>query len=198
MVAGGIHASVLTRFGHLRRAETLARDALQWAIEHVDQLPPSASVPLLALSRISYARNELVQARRYLNHAAVIDPHPTSLSVVLINNGLLAYIESAEGNRLATEAALRVTQELEPYLSGVFGINDLKVHHARIYLRLGNLEAAESALRLAGPPPLAPHHSDDIALNSARSSRNDGHASASPSAARSAGAVCAAGARFGR
>jgi LuxR family maltose regulon positive regulatory protein len=167
MMAGALHATVLTRLGQPRRGETLARDALQWAIDHVDRLPPSASVPLVALSRICYARNELAQARQYLNHAAVIDPHPTSLSMVLVNNGLLAYIESAEGNHLAAEAALHVTQELEPYLSGVFGINDLKIHHARIYLRLGDVEAAESALRLAGPTPTSPHHSDNLTLNCA-------------------------------
>jgi LuxR family maltose regulon positive regulatory protein len=154
MVAGGRLAMRLAEQGRLRQSETLARDILQGALTQTDPLPVSASVALTALGRICYARNQMAQARHWLDEAVRLDPHPTSANTVIHHHGLLAHILQQQGHQAEAMGAMQAALELGP--TGEFPLAALKAHEARLWLRAGEAFTAEQILRQVSDYPLSP------------------------------------------
>jgi LuxR family maltose regulon positive regulatory protein len=140
--------SLIARQGRLRHAEAVAREILGWVqVRNGGTLPASASVLLLPLIRIHYARNQLDEARKLIDETAMIDPQPTSVNIHFSAHGLLALILLAQGDTDAARDSLQAALELEPFASRLLSIEDLKVRQAVVYLREGDLLTAEQMLR---------------------------------------------------
>ena len=97
--AGGMLANLMVTQGRLNEGEKLARDVLQYALAQTGALASCASIPLTVLSKIYYTRNQLAQARQFIDNAVVLDPNPTSLNQVIHHHMLLAHILSAQGKK---------------------------------------------------------------------------------------------------
>ncbi len=151
IMAGGRRVEIARRQGALRRSEKLAHDVLQQALALRGTLPETASVVLLALSRICYERNQLAEAEQLLTCVARVDPNPLSTNVPVASAMLRAKIEAAQGRIEAAHATLQAAQELNLRRpSGRITNQDLLAHRAQLLLRQGDLAGAESWLR-GGP-----------------------------------------------
>ena len=167
LAGGGNLVELLTMQGRLREGETVARAALQFALAQTGTLASCASIPLTALGKISYARNQLAQARQLIDDAVMLDPHPTSLNQVMHHHLLLAHLHNAQGDKLVVQAALQGALEQEPYATQVIMAQDLKIFQALFAVRQGQVVLAGQLLRQISPYPLPAHLMGDGLLKMA-------------------------------
>lgn len=163
LLAGGKLAALITAQGRLSEGDALARDILQRALAQTGPLSTCASIPLTVLGKIAYTRNQLAQARQYIDDAVMMDPHPTGLNLVIDHHGMLAHLFNAQGDQPAARAALQAALALEPYTTHVF----LKTHQALLYVRQGQVTLADQLLRQISYYPLPAHQAEDGLLRTA-------------------------------
>ena len=165
--AGSDLAGLIATQGRLSEGEALARDILQYALAQTGTLASCASIPLTVLAKISYTRNQMNQARQFINEAVKLDPNPTGLNQVIYHHILLAHILSAQGDKAAADASLQAALVLEPYATYVFTGTDLKVSDALFHVRQGRIDEAEQILRQVSTYPLPPHQAGNGLLRTA-------------------------------
>ncbi len=150
LTAGGICASWAYLQGHFRRSESLAHQVLRHALAQRGSLPDMASIPLMVLSRICYARNQLAQAHRLLLHVAEVNPKPVSSNILIMSAIVRAKIQSAQGQGAAAVATLQAARELQARRpSRIWPNEDLIAYQALFYLRHGDAVGAEDLIREA-------------------------------------------------
>lgn len=150
LAAGGLRANVALSQGHLRRSEQIATEVLREAFDLCGRLPEAASVALLALSNVSFMRNQLTQAQALLERAAEVNPDPTANEAVPMAI-LRAKMQSAHGDNEAASAtiqAIRVMHAQRP--SGLWSDRDLAAYQALFALRDGDVATAERLLSEVG------------------------------------------------
>ncbi len=157
--SGGAMVNLIATQGRLREAETKIRDILQYALDQAGSLASCASIAMTVLGKIYYTRNQIAQAKQFIDDAVMIDPNPTSLNMVINHHGLLAQILNAKGDRQGAQATIRAALELEPFASNSVTIQDLKVNQALLYIRDGLLIEAEQLLLQISSFPIPVHHS---------------------------------------
>lgn len=164
---GGILADLIAMQGRLSEGETLARNVLQYALAQSGTLTSCASIPLTVLGKICYTRNQIAQARQFIDDAVKLDPHPTSLNMVIHHHLLLAHLLSAQGDKTSALATLQAVVELEPYTTQTITAQDLKVYQALFYLRQKQTALAEQLLRQVSIYPLPAQLAQDGLLRMA-------------------------------
>ena len=151
LMAGGNLAGHAYFEGNLRRSEKIAHQVLQQALAICGHLPEPASIPLSALSRVCYERNELSQAEQLLVRVVETDPNPASANMPILVALLQAKIQMAQGNG---EAALVTLEEVRrrrgTLASGVWQEADLDAYQALFLLRQGHYAVAARLLPEAG------------------------------------------------
>ena len=147
LMAGGVLARRVFTNGQLRRSEKIARRVLDQALAQRGKLPEPASIALSTLSQIYFERNELGLADKYLDQARQVDPNPTSTNMLVQIVFQRIQMQMTQGNfaeALANSRSIRDLHARRP--SGVWTDRDLLLYEAFIYLRMGDLSAAEQIL----------------------------------------------------
>jgi LuxR family transcriptional regulator, maltose regulon positive regulatory protein len=157
LYSGGTLASLITMQGRLREGEKLAHQVLNYGLAQTRTPAPSASITMTVLAKISYARNQLEHARKYIDDAVILDPHPTSLNMVIHHNLLLSFLLNAQGDSAGALTALQAGIQLEPYATQTINAQDLKIYQALLYIRQHKVELAELNLRQICGYPLPPN-----------------------------------------
>jgi LuxR family maltose regulon positive regulatory protein len=151
LMAGGNLAAHAFFEGSLNRSEKIGHHVLQQTLALCGRLPEPASIPLSALSRVCYERNELSQAEQLLLRAAEIDPNPASANMPILVALLQAKIQLAQGKG---DAALVTLEEVRcrrnTLASGAWLDADLDAYQALFLLRQGHYGAAARLLPDAG------------------------------------------------
>jgi hypothetical protein len=151
LMAGGMCANRAFLQGHLRRSEGMAHQVLRQALAQRGSLPDMASISLITLCRICYARNQLAQAHRQLLQVAEVDPNPVSSNISIASAVSRAKLQSAQGNGAAAVATLQAARELQARRpSRIWTDEDLIAYQALFCLRHGDPASAADLIREAG------------------------------------------------
>jgi LuxR family transcriptional regulator, maltose regulon positive regulatory protein len=147
LMAGGNAALRMISQGCLRRGESIARETLEQALRRRSKYPEPTSIPLTALSQACYERNDLENARAFLQQATLVDPNPTSSNMPVLIAILRAKIQSAQGDGSEALATIRAAQALHAQRpSGMISDQVLSAYEALLHLRRGDLRTAEDLL----------------------------------------------------
>ncbi len=157
LMAGGMCANRAFLQGRLRRSEGLAHQVLRQALVQRGSLPDMASISLITLCRICYARNQLAQAHRLLLQIAEVDPNPVSSNISIASAVSRAKLQSAQGNGAAAVATLQAARELQARRpSRIWADEDLIAYQALFCLRHGDQASAEDLISEIGDPEAHP------------------------------------------
>ncbi|MBK8986667.1 MAG: hypothetical protein IPM39_11395 [Chloroflexi bacterium] len=136
--------------GQLRQSEKVAYQVLQQALNQRGQLPEPASIALSVLSHICLGRNELTQARQFLDRATAVDPNPTSSNILMTIAILRARLQSADGDHTAAQATIQAARSLQEHRPArVWSDQDLAAYEARFCARQQDFARAEQLLKEA-------------------------------------------------
>lgn len=151
LIAGGMCAGQAYLQGHFRRSENMANQVLRQAMTQCRRLPDMASISLMTLSRICYARNQLTQAHQLLLRVAEVAPNPVSSNILIMSAITRAKIQAAQGRGEAAVATLQAARELQANRpSRIWPNEDLLSYQALFHLRNGDINNAENLISQAG------------------------------------------------
>lgn len=151
LMAGGVLARRIFANGQLRRSEKIAHQVLDQALAQRGKLPEPASITLAVLSQIHMERNDLGLAEKYLRQALEVDPNPTSTNMLVQIAIQRTEMQIARRNFPEALANIRSMRELHHRRpSGLWSDQDLLAYEALIYIRMGEMSAAEQILNSSG------------------------------------------------
>lgn len=143
--------------GQLRRAEKMCKQALEKALAQRGRLPETASIALNVLGHISFERNEMDLAQKYLSQSLDTDPNPTSSNMPIQNAILRSKIQVKLGQFDEAIATIQTARNLHVRRpAGVWSSEDLLSYEIYIHLRNNNMDKAEELLR-EGPAGTGHH-----------------------------------------
>ncbi|MCB0017601.1 MAG: hypothetical protein KDE09_07410, partial [Anaerolineales bacterium] len=151
LIAGADSASRAFLQGHLRRCEKIVYQVLQHALVQRGKLPEPASIALLLLSHLCLMRNEMAQARQFMQQATVVDPNPTSSNMPVNIAITRAKLQAALGNHEAAWSSIRAARALQAQRpSGGWRDQDLIAYEAMFRLPEGDWDEIERLLAEVG------------------------------------------------
>ncbi len=141
IIANSNLAAILTEQGQLQRAANTYSQALQMAVRPDGQRSPLAGIIYAGLARLSYERNQLIEADQYIHQCIEISQLWGDLEIQAEAFATLARVEHARGNLVDSQEAIRRAVQLtnEHQLSPRLSIQ-LRYDLARLWLAQENLE----------------------------------------------------------
>ncbi|MCB0009391.1 MAG: response regulator transcription factor, partial [Anaerolineales bacterium] len=110
-----------------------------------------ASIALLLLSHLCLMRNEMAQARQFMQQATVVDPNPTSSNMPVNIAITRAKLQAALGNHEAAWSSIRAARALQAQRpSGGWRDQDLIAYEAMFRLPEGDWDEIERLLAEVG------------------------------------------------
>ena len=148
IIANSNLADILTEQGQLQRAANTYNQALQMAVRPDGQRSPLAGIIYAGLARLSYERNQLIEAGQYIHQCIDISQLWGDYEIQAEAFATLARVEHARGNLVDSQEAIqRAVQlanehQLSPRRSTL-----LTYDLARLWLARENLEKVSELIK---------------------------------------------------